>query len=1160
MNREGNLRIEGIFPSWSRKIPWLLKGLIFPPLARLLLRLYERTGNLKYLLTSIRYSYVTLVLTPMDHPSKPYYQSRLADALYARFIAVGNKTDLRLSQLLQETAIPSVTPQDAFFNWHYFNLRRTYHARYQLWGKIEDLDAEINFAKSTISLLPPGHKNCASWLRSLAYAYHLRYGSLGRLEDANAELEAAKSAFNAAVQDDERCLDCNTLASAYSNQFIAGRRREDLDAAVQWGQLSVSKLSTTASMNYMWQSLCNSFLDRYSAFEDLSDLEHATDAARKSVVRAESDEGVFYHTLSRCHSLKYDRLGHYDDLEEALKWANKAAETKDNNQIFRGAYAHQLSSLFLKQYERFRDVDQLETAVKWSETAIRSVGGGLNRTPQIHHTYANILRQRYYRYRNRKDLDLAIKYVKLSVEATPANDFLLYLRQDSLVSLLFTQYLLEKQVDLLREALELQESVVAATAPTSIHASQRFRVFANLHEAYYWAGGPRHHRDDAMRWNQSALDASSLDAPDRVACLAGLVQRYSDRYLRLREPDDLEQAIKVGEEMRRLLPPDHPNIGKHLSTLASVYAHRHGLLHEERDREIALELFSQVCKMENADPSMRWSAMRSWVMFTQNMTDGQHTDAYRAAYRILPELFWLGNDMKSRHETLVQYDLDKFTSEAIESCLKDDVLELAVEFLEQSLALTFQQLLDLRTNLSELRDKFPNHASLLEKVSKDLLSVAGLTSIEDAETIDRSDWDKQRTLALERASLIKTIRQLPGFESFLEPVSFATLKTAADHGPIIILNSTNYKCDAIIMFPGGKLVYVRLLGTNRKEVTKQYEQMKFALGVCGIHSRGYPITIPEAEASEVTVDEEEEEKGVAQEGTTREPRGIRRTRYDPTTAMNTVLSWTWKVLVSPIFKALQANGVASGRIWWCATGPLTYLPLHAAGPPSPYISSYTSTLGALIRARKTRVTITENRVLAVGLTEIRNEKMLKLPNVQVEIDAIRQAVGPNRVQVVMDEAATLAQVGKLLPQASWLHLACHGQQGNVQEPLKSGLLLYDDSKLELEKIINTDIPDANFVFLSACETAMGDILMSGESLHIAGGMIFAGFKAVVGTLWSINDLDGPVVSSALYTHLFGDGREPDVLKTAEALHLAVEGLRAKGVPPHRWVPFIHIGI
>ena len=79
-----------------------------------------------------------------------------------------------------------------------------------------------------------------------------------------------------------------------------------------------------------------------------------------------------------------------------------------------------------------------------------------------------------------------------------------------------------------------------------------------------------------------------------------------------------------------------------------------------------------------------------------------------------------------------------------------------------------------------------------------------------------------------------------------------------------------------------------------------------------------------------------------------------------------------------------------------------------------------------------------------------------------------------------------------------------------------------------------------------------------EVMSIASAMIFAGFKGVTGTLWSIDDADGPIVSEAFYTHLF-QGQCIDTRNAAMALHFAVKKLRDDNVPFLRWVPFVHLG-
>jgi CHAT domain-containing protein len=81
-------------------------------------------------------------------------------------------------------------------------------------------------------------------------------------------------------------------------------------------------------------------------------------------------------------------------------------------------------------------------------------------------------------------------------------------------------------------------------------------------------------------------------------------------------------------------------------------------------------------------------------------------------------------------------------------------------------------------------------------------------------------------------------------------------------------------------------------------------------------------------------------------------------------------------------------------------------------------------------------------------------------------------------------------------------------------------------------------PYADFTFLSACQTATGDEKLSEEAVHLAAGLMLAGYGSIVATTWSINDEDAPVIVGHIYTKLFS-GTEPDSSGSAVALHHAM---------------------
>lgn len=188
-----------------------------------------------------------------------------------------------------------------------------------------------------------------------------------------------------------------------------------------------------------------------------------------------------------------------------------------------------------------------------------------------------------------------------------------------------------------------------------------------------------------------------------------------------------------------------------------------------------------------------------------------------------------------------------------------------------------------------------------------------------------------------------------------------------------------------------------------------------------------------------------------------------------------------------------------------------------------------------------------------------------LPNAETELLEIRKLFGPNAqldwsYHEFQNAEATAQKVLSEMAESSWVHLACHAVQ-DIAEPTQSGLCL-NDQRLDIMDIIAKPFPNADLAFLSACETATGDEKASDEALHITGGMLGAGYRGVIGTMWSIPDEAAPIVASSVYKSLLSDG-EPNSERAAYALHDAVKELRRSEAFEksfYAWAPFVHFGV
>jgi CHAT domain-containing protein len=182
-----------------------------------------------------------------------------------------------------------------------------------------------------------------------------------------------------------------------------------------------------------------------------------------------------------------------------------------------------------------------------------------------------------------------------------------------------------------------------------------------------------------------------------------------------------------------------------------------------------------------------------------------------------------------------------------------------------------------------------------------------------------------------------------------------------------------------------------------------------------------------------------------------------------------------------------------------------------------------------------------------------------IPMTKKELDYIRKHFTSQEHIVLEGKEGIRRRVTQGMEDCTWIHLACHGTQ-KPDEPTKSALIL-EDGHLTLEEIIQLNLPKAEFAFLSACQTTTGDEKLSQEAVHIAGGMLLAGYRGVVATMWSIQDDLAPEVTNEFYGYIMQDGERPDSRKAAEALHMSVQKLRKRPeVKLVDWIPFVHLGL
>lgn len=281
--------------------------------------------------------------------------------------------------------------------------------------------------------------------------------------------------------------------------------------------------------------------------------------------------------------------------------------------------------------------------------------------------------------------------------------------------------------------------------------------------------------------------------------------------------------------------------------------------------------------------------------------------------------------------------------------------------------------------------------------------------------------------------------------------------------------------------------------------------------------------------------------------------------------------------MTELSESLQWSATPTTRIWWCTTGVLSFLPIHAAGvyrgsdptTISDYaVSSYIPTVTMLTEraTRSTKVTDSgASGLLLISQSDVPG--MARIPGTVVETELVikrAESVGARAYMIENQDEAKPCILIEHMQRYSCVHLACHASQ-NTREPLTSGFYLHG-GKLELATIIQSHLTSADLAFLSACQTSAGDEDLSEEAVHLAAGMMAAGYRGVVAAMWSIQDRHGAQVADDFYDDLFGRSANESIdgSNAAYSLHYSVQKLRKQLTVSEAaflaWVPYVHFGL
>ncbi|KAF9771826.1 hypothetical protein IL306_010511 [Fusarium sp. DS 682] len=315
-----------------------------------------------------------------------------------------------------------------------------------------------------------------------------------------------------------------------------------------------------------------------------------------------------------------------------------------------------------------------------------------------------------------------------------------------------------------------------------------------------------------------------------------------------------------------------------LINLSKLFKDRYNVYSEQSDLRKAKQNLHLALAHENSPIAKRLAAGRLLLSGLDVFSDtGEAYKIAKETIELAPLLF-----LNSLHNQDKEHILPQIVGLALDAAaialLGGKGVGESINLLEMGRGILTVSLYDLRADLRELRSKHPDLADSLTDLRRklansqrqaDMLAEGGLDG-------NQVRTDSRHRASRQMAVLIDEIRQRDGFERLLLPPSEDEMLGLASKGPVVIFNISSYSCDAFIIQSSG-IESLNLPGLLQSDLLMRAKK---------------PDT-PET------------------------------------------LEWMWVTFMERILDKLNiACSVASGpwpHLWWIPTGPLTKLPLHAAG-------------------------------------------------------------------------------------------------------------------------------------------------------------------------------------------------------------------------------------
>jgi CHAT domain-containing protein len=260
------------------------------------------------------------------------------------------------------------------------------------------------------------------------------------------------------------------------------------------------------------------------------------------------------------------------------------------------------------------------------------------------------------------------------------------------------------------------------------------------------------------------------------------------------------------------------------------------------------------------------------------------------------------------------------------------------------------------------------------------------------------------------------------------------------------------------------------------------------------------------------------------------------------TAANRHLQELYDEIVAPVRSRLTGDHVI-----FVPHGVLHYVPMHALFDGTDYLIdrftvSYAPSSSILPLCREPSTNPCKG-ALVLGVSDGNAPWILR------EAQEVAAALPKSRL--LLGAEATGQALRELGPSSSPIHIATHGVFRS-DNPMFSSIRL-GDAYLSVYDLYRMRLP-VDLLTMSGCATGLSVVAAGDEILGLSRGLLYAGAKSLLLTLWDVHDQSTAEVMRSFYDH-FRDAAENRAL----ALKAAMLAARRRYPHPFHWAPFILMG-